>query len=383
MQTYDVIIIGGGFLGLSSTYQLSKMGIRTLLLESGDIGGGTSASCAGRAQVCEGHLDPLNIKLIRDGLIKHETLEEELGESYDWRRIGLFLLIKNEELWKRWEERSSILTPAGIPTEVVDQETLQKAEPNMNTAGLLGAAHSMEGSLNPLKFSHAYARAAQRYGADIRGNSEVIAMEVQNRRVTAVKTKNETFYGDKVAIMAGAWVPVITRLAGVEVPIRHTHAEALVTERIPSMIFNNIELSDFYETIHGKKKAVAIGVHPNLNGSLDVTEAITRTEELHKRVSAWGLTALSKDLVNLFPFLEKVRVVRSWGRPTSFTPDEEPLVGWVPQLDNMYVATSLVETITTVPLLSEWMAMMIQGQTPPVSMEAYSPSRFTNGWTWQ
>ena len=65
----------------------------------------------GRAQVCEGHLDPLNIKLIRDGLIKHETLEEELGESYDWRRIGLFLLIKNEELWKRWEERSSILTP--------------------------------------------------------------------------------------------------------------------------------------------------------------------------------------------------------------------------------------------------------------------------------
>ena len=95
MQTYDVIIIGGGFLGLSSAYQLARMGVRTLLLEAGDIGGGTSASCAGRAQVCEGHLDPLNIKLIRDGLKKHESLEEELGQSYDWRRVGLFLLIKN------------------------------------------------------------------------------------------------------------------------------------------------------------------------------------------------------------------------------------------------------------------------------------------------
>jgi glycine/D-amino acid oxidase-like deaminating enzyme len=113
-----------------------------------------------------------------------------------------------------------------------------------------------------------------------------------------------------------------------------------------------------------------------------VTEAITRTEELHRRVSAWGLTALSADLLKLFPFLEKVRIVRSWGRPTSFTPDEEPLVGWIPQLENMYVATSLVETITTVPLLSEWMAMMIQGQVPPVSMDAYSPSRFSNGWSW-
>jgi glycine/D-amino acid oxidase-like deaminating enzyme len=382
MPVYDVIIIGGGFLGLSSAYQLSRMGVRTLLLESGDIGGGTSASCAGRAQVCEGHLDPLNLKLIRDGLQKHDNLEEELGETYDWRRIGIFLLIKNEELWKRWQERSAILTPSGIPTEVVDREALQKAEPNMNTAGLLGAAYSTEGSLNPLKFSHAYARAAQRYGAEIRGNSEVISLEVQNRKVTAVRIKNETFYSDKVAVMAGAWVPTITRMAGIEVPIRHAHAEALITERIPSMVFNNIELSDFYETIHGKAKAVAVGVHPNTHGSLDVTEAITRTEELHKRVSAWGLTALSEDLMKLFPFLERVRVVRSWGRPTSFTPDEEPLVGWIPQLDNMFVATSLVETITTVPLLSEWMAMMIHGQIPPVSMEAYSPSRFANGWTW-
>lgn len=382
MPGYDVIIIGGGFLGLSSAYQLSKMGVHTLILEAGDIGGGTSASCAGRAQVCEGHLDPLNLKLIRDGLAKHENLEEELGENYDWRRIGIFLLIKSEGLWNHWKERSAILTPNGIPTDVIDRRALQNAEPNMNTDGLLGAAYSTEGSLNPLKFSHAYARAAQRFGCEIRGNSRVVSLEVDNRKVKSVKTKNETYHCEKVAVMAGAWVPTITRLAGVEVPIRHAHAEALITERIPPMVFNNIELADFYETIHGKAKAVAVGVHPNLHGSLDVTEAITRTEELHKRVSAWGLTALSADLLKLFPFLEKVRVVRSWGRPTSFTPDEEPLVGWIPQLDNMYVATSLVETITTVPLLSEWMAMMIQGQVPPVSMNSYSPSRFMNGWNW-
>jgi sarcosine oxidase subunit beta len=322
------------------------------------------------------------LQLIRDGLANHDTLEEELGENYDWRRIGIFLVIKSEGLWNHWKERSAILTPNGIPTEVIDRKALQKAEPNMNTDGLLGAAYSTEGSLNPLKFSHAYARAAQRFGCEIRGNSKVISLEVDNRKVTSVKTKNETYHCEKVAVMTGAWVPTITRLAGVEVPIRHAHAEALITERIPPMVFNNIELADFYETIHGKAKAVAVGVHPNLHGSLDVTEAITRTEELHKRVSAWGLTALSADLLKLFPFLEKVRVVRSWGRPTSFTPDEEPLVGWIPQLDNMYVATSLVETITTVPLLSEWMAMMIQGQVPQVSMDSYSPSRFINGWTW-
>lgn len=67
MQTFDVIIIGGGFLGISTAYQLAKSGVKTLLLEAGDVGSGTSGSCSGRAQVCEGHLDPLNITLIRDG----------------------------------------------------------------------------------------------------------------------------------------------------------------------------------------------------------------------------------------------------------------------------------------------------------------------------
>ncbi|PKO07226.1 MAG: hypothetical protein CVU41_02785 [Chloroflexi bacterium HGW-Chloroflexi-3] len=376
MNTFDVIIVGGGFLGLSTAYQLSKMGVKTLLLEAGDIGGGTSASCSGRAQTCEGHLDPLNIQIIRDGLARHETLEEELGAKYDWRKIGLFLLIKSEDLWQRWQERSAILTPAGIPTEVVDRAALQKAEPNMSTSHLLGAAYSVEGMLDPLKFSLAYAKAAQRQGAVILGRSKVNGFEVKNHLITAVKTKNTVYHAEKVSVMTGAWTSKVTRMAGVNVPVHFTHAEALVTERIPTMIFNNVELADFYETIHGKAKAVAIGVHPQLNGTLDISEAVTTTDKLNKGVSAWGVTSISKELVQLYPFLEKVRVVRTWGRPTSFTPDEEPLVGWVPEVDNLFVAASLVITITTVPLLSEWMALMLQGKTPPVSLEEYSPARF-------
>ena len=378
MKTYEVIIIGGGFLGLSTAYQLSKMGVRTLLLEAGDIGSGTSASCSGRAQVCEGHLDLLNIQLIRDGLQRHETLEEELGSTYDWRKIGLFLLIRDAAIWNLWQERSVALTKFGIPTEVVDQKILQNAEPNMNTTGILGAVHTIEGMLNPLQFSLAYAFAAQRFGAEILGNTKVTGLEVQNNRISAVYSSKGTFYGAVIAVMAGAWVPEIIRMAQVELPIRHTHAEAIVTERVPKLIFNNIELADFYETIHGKQRAVAIGIHPNLDGTLDITESVTQTDELHKRVSAWGITSISKELLNLYPFLSNVKVVRSWGRPTSFTPDDEPIIGWIPQLDNLYVATSLVETITTVPLLSEWMALMLSGKEPPVSLAPYSPSRFVN-----
>lgn len=383
MKNFDTIIIGGGFLGLSTAYYLSKSGLKVLVLEKNDLGGGTSAACSGRAQVCEGHLDPLNIMLIRDGLKRHETLEEELGMSYEWHRFGLFLIIRDETLWGRWQERSKILTGAGIPTEVVDRSALQKAEPALATGGLLGAAYSLEGLVNPLKFTRAYAHAAQRHGAEIHSHEGVIGMGVENGKVKTVRTASANYSADNVAVMTGAWAPVVARMAGVEIPVRHTHAEALVTEPLPPLIHNTIELSDFYETIHGKPQAVAIGFGPEPNGTLVITEAVTMTDRLHVGVSHWGVTNIAAEMVKLFSFTARARVMRTWGRPTSFTPDEEPIIGWTSQVRNLFIASSMIETITAVPLVCDWMAMMIRGETPPEDMQGFSPSRFDSGWSWE
>ncbi len=156
-KTWDVIVIGGGMLGVSTTYHLSRMGAKTLLLQAGAIGSGTSAANAGRAQVNEGHLDPLNIRIIREGLMRLETLEDELGTTFEWHRNGYLCLIKTEQLWQQWEERAKVLTEGGIPTQVIDQKQLQELEPYLNLVGLLGAAYTLEGLLNPFRFCWAYA----------------------------------------------------------------------------------------------------------------------------------------------------------------------------------------------------------------------------------
>jgi len=91
MQPYDVVVIGGGFLGLSTTYHLAKSGVSVLLLEAGDIGSGTSTGCTGRAQVNEGHLDDLNIHLIREGFKRLDTLEEELGMDLSSHIMGTWV----------------------------------------------------------------------------------------------------------------------------------------------------------------------------------------------------------------------------------------------------------------------------------------------------
>jgi len=135
-------------------------------------------------------------------------------------------------------------------------------------------------------------------------------------------------------------------------------------------------LANFYETIHGKERAVSVGFNRDAHGALVVTEAVTKTTELHRRSSAWGLAGMAADLLRLYPGLAGVRVVRGWAVPTAYTPDDEPLVGWVPGRDNLFVAAAFMETITAVPLVSEWMSSMILGEAQAVDLSAYAPSRF-------
>ena len=373
---FDVIIVGGGMLGLSSAYHLARKGAHILLLQAGDLGGGASAACSGRAQVAEGHLDPLNIRLIVEGLARLESLEEELGTAFEWRRNGFLALINSQHLWDDWVARAETLTAAGIPTEVLDRPALQEAEPHLNTEGFMGAAYAVEGLLNPFLFCWAYAKAARRQGALLRPQTPVTAMRVEGLRVAAIEAGGEWFEADQVAIMCGSWTPQVARLAGVDVPLSHTHAEAFVTEPVTITLNNTIELADFYERIHGRDQAVAVGFSRDLHGGLVVTEAVAKTPELHRRTSSWGMAGMAADLVRLYPALAGVRALRAWGIPTSFTPDDEPLVGWLPERENLFVAAAFLETITAVPVASEWMAEMILGESPPVDLAPFAPDRF-------
>jgi glycine/D-amino acid oxidase-like deaminating enzyme len=374
---YDVIIVGGGMLGLSTAYHLARRGAHTLVLEAGELGGGSSGACTGRAQVAEGHLDPLNLRLIREGMTRLETLEQELAFAFEWRRIGFLTLINAKHLWDEWTERAVELTAAGIPTEMLNQAALCAAEPYLKADSFLGAAYSLEGLLNPLRLCAAYAGAARRHGALLRPRTPVTGMHVADNRVIAVEAVAERFEADHVAVMCGAWTAPVVRLAGVELPIRHTHAEAFVTEPVALPLNNTIQLASFYETIHGVDRAVSVGFSRDAHGALVVTEAVTKTTELHRRSSAWGLAGVAAELLRLYPALAGVHVVRGWAIPTPFSPDDEPLVGWVPGRENLFVAAAFMETITTVPLISDWMAGMILGEAPPADLGLFAPERFS------
>ncbi len=376
-RNYDIIVIGGGMLGLSTAYHLARMGARLLLLQAGDIGGGSSAACAGRAQVAEGKLDSSSLSVIREGFSQLQTLEDKLGMQFEFRRTGLLVLINSGQHWDEWAERAKILTDAGISTEMLDQRALEEAEPYLDTAEYWGAAYAIEGWLNPFLYCWAFAKAAQHHKATLLPHSPVTKMHLKGDKIAAVEAEGRCYSADQFIVMCGAWTAPVLQLAGVDLPVYFTHAQAFITDPVPLTLNNTIALANFYDLIHGKDQAVAVGFNQDAHGALIVTEAVEKTSQLHTNTNAWGLTGISTDLLKLYPDLANVNIVRAWGVPTPFTPDEDPIIGWVPGCDNLFVAAGFMQTITSVPVVSEWMAQMILGKELSADLSAYSPARFS------
>lgn len=375
---YDVIIVGGGFAGVATAYHLARRRARVLLLEAEGLGSGTSGACAGRAQVSESH-SGVHLDLALAGLERLETLEAELGSSFQWRRLGNLMLIEKEEHWQAWAAKVAQLVERGIPAAMLDRRELAEKEPALDATGFRGAAWCLEGHLNPFEYCQAYAAAARRKGAVLREKAPVVGFGGQGARITSVHTPDETFHTDAVMIAAGAWTKKLLHQAGAALPVQHTHAEAMISERLPPLLHHHVGLADFYETIHGEARAVSVGVAQQAVGTLLVTEAVEMGTGLHRRNSHWGAPGMARDLLDLFPAFSSVRILRTWAAPSPFLPDEQPAIGWMPGLENLFVATCFHLTITTIPVLSEMMSAMILRQKHFPELAPFDPGRFRQG----
>lgn len=346
-----------------------------LLLEAGSLGGGASGACAGRAQICEGprgaHMD-----LVLAGLARLEALEAELDAPFEWRRLGNLVLIEHERHWQPWVEQIAYLQQRGVMAAMLDPADLAAAEPLLRGDRFRGAAWCLEGHLNPLKLIRAYAVAARRLGARLRPHTPATGFQVTGGRVTGVKTAAGLLSAGAVLVTAGAWTGDLLAAAGGHLPVQFTHAEALISEPLPPLLHHHIGLADFYETIHTAERAVSIGVAQQMSGALLVTEAVQRTRTIHRTNSGWGIPALARDLLTLFPALAQARLLRAWAASSPFLPDELPAIGWAPGLDNLFVAACFLLTIPTLPVLSEAIAAALLSQPCPVDLSAFHPARF-------
>jgi len=378
VNTYDIAVIGGGLAGSALAYFLAKDGAKVLLLEAVSICSGTSAACAGRAQIIESET-PEYLDLVLAGLSRLNRLSSELETDLEWEMAGHLTLLFNDDQYRQYEGLTQRLNNHGVQANMLDISALQQAEPYLLADSCIGAAYSTEGHVNPFKLCLGFANAARRNGAILLTNSPITGFENRANRINRIRSGNDSYSADVVILAAGAWSGKLAKLAGSDLPMHFTHAEAFVTEPLPRVIHNHIGISGFYEAVHGSERTVTLGLGQHLNGTLVVSNAIQQANKIDIASTAWGMPAIARAFSQYFPILNRARIMRTWAMPSPFLPDFLPAIGWLPELENLYVAAGFHLAVPTIPLLAEAIASSIlhpDDRQALSILESFSPARF-------
>ena len=385
MNRTDVIVIGGGVIGSSITYDLSKLGKRVLMLERRDNGSGSAGASDG---VVGYHTKKpgLQMELAIQSIAMFDHLSEELGMDIEYRRNCGGMQPAETKL--EWEILSEIVEEqrrSGVDIRMISMENACKIEPQLNP-DLYGALYSpTSGKVNPLQLTFAYVQAAKRMGARILRNTEVREILVKMRRAMGVETDKGTFYADQIIDAAGSWAAEVAAMAGVDLPIRPRKGQLFITE--PLGPFMNVTLQCArYNVIKFKPEAVGDKAALRMGASLSIEQGsnggliIGSTREFagfDRENTLEAMEVTMRRAMRFFPALKDVNIIRAFAGLRPFTPDGLPILGEVEKLPGFYVAAGHEgDGIALAPITGKLMAELLAQGKASYSLEAFSPNRF-------
>jgi glycine/D-amino acid oxidase-like deaminating enzyme len=232
----DVVVVGAGVLGAAVAYESARRGMRVVVLErdGAPATGATRWSMAGLIWLAAGD-DHLR-RLSWEGLARHRALGAELGAGTAFRPLPMLLLAQSAAHLARLDPLLEAGRAAGFDGQRVGPEDLRRLEPALLPGVAVRGVRCEQGHVDPVRLAEAWLAAAERLGATVRYGCDVRALVLDGRGGVAVETGAGPFAGGKVVVAAGAWSRSLLALAGIEVPVLHTHAEVLQTPPRPPVL---------------------------------------------------------------------------------------------------------------------------------------------------
>ena len=214
--TADVVVIGGGIVGVSTAWFLAQRGIDVVVCEKGHVAGEQSGRNWG--WVRQQGRDPREMPMIVESLRHWRELGDEIGEDVGYRQHGILYLIDNEAQLERYAAWTKLAADYGIGTRLVERDELRRLVQGaaVDWRGALYTAG--DGRAEPHKAVPALARAVSRSGGTILAGCAVRGLETTAGRVSAVVTEHGSIRTSTVLCAAGAWTSMFCRSLGIRVP---------------------------------------------------------------------------------------------------------------------------------------------------------------------
>jgi sarcosine oxidase subunit beta len=349
----EVVVIGGGVIGLSAAYHLARSGVTdVVLVERDELGSGSTCKAAGgvRAQFS----DAVNIELGLRSLRTFETFREELGQEIDLHQVGYLFLLDRPEHVALFDTSVALQNELGVPSRMLDVAEAKRLSPLISTEGLLAAAYSpTDGHCTPESVVLGYATAARAAGARVLRRTTVESIEHDGSTISAVVTDRGVIRTGVVVCAAGAWSAGIGGMAGVDLPVTPERREIVVTEPVPGLDPRTPFTIDFATTFYFHAEG------PGLLMGMSDPELIPAAVERR------------------LPGLSDVGIASGWAGLYENTPDHNALIGEAEGVSRFLYATGFSgHGFLMGPAVGEVVRDLYHGRRPVVDVSALDVRRF-------
>jgi sarcosine oxidase subunit beta len=328
-----VVIVGGGLMGLSAAFHLRRAepAARVTVLERDRVGG--AASGASAAGVRAMGRDPAERALALASLARWPDLDRELEAPTGYRRSGGLRLALDETTWRAAEAWAAEQCADGVPLELVDAGAARALAPGIAPACLGGVHAPLDGQAEALPATAAFAAAARRLGARVEEGASARALVVERGRMAAVERGDGTREPCDVAIVAaGAWSAGLLAGAGVALPIETRPLQMLLTAAGAAALRPVLGAFDRPLSL----KQLADGAYLIGGGwPARVTDHAANRYEIIP-ASVEGSLEVARAV---YPAIAGVPLAGSWAGLEAFTPDGLPVLGPVPGVTGLLLAT--------------------------------------------
>lgn len=333
-----VVVIGGGIVGCSTAYHLAQLGCETLLLEQHKLTSGTTFHAAGLVGQLRSNANVT--QLLGYSVDLYNKLEQQTGLGTGWKMNGGLRLACTEARWTEVKRQATTAHSFGLDMQLLTPAEAQELWPIMTIEDVIGAAFlPTDGQANPSDITQALAKSARMAGAQICEDTEVIDLEFNGQKISAVITNHGRVACEKVVVCAGQWTRAFAAKFGVNVPLVSVQHQYILTDSIPGVDSTLPTLRDPDRLTYYKEEVGGL-----VMGGYEANPVPWAIDGVPKGFN-YSLLDSNFDhfepMLNLalgrVPGLADAGIKQLTNGPESFTPDGNFILGEAPELNNFFI----------------------------------------------
>jgi sarcosine oxidase subunit beta len=367
-KTADVVIIGGGIIGLSIAYYLAlKKAGKIVLLEKGQLGEGSTSRCVGGIRVQ--FATEINIRFSLESLKTFEKFEEEFGVNPEFKRIGYLFLATTEGETEIFKQNIKLQKRFNIPVEFLDPDAIGGYWPYLRMDDIQGGTFcSWDGYAGPSEILSGFASGAKRAGVKIYEGQEVVGISLMKGKIHHVKIKDGEISTNIVVNAGGPSAASIGEMVGIKIPVKPLRRQIFITASF-HLTHRSIPLTiDFHRGWYFRQEGDGL----LLSGPLD------RESSFNLNIDYEAMAKTSENAVYRIPILETARIARGWAGLYEISPDHHAILGKVPQVEGFILANGFSgHGFQHSPAVGKVIAeLIVHGEATTVDISLLSIERF-------